>query len=77
MTPDQVNQAVYSAITGSGESIIEGTIVALLPMLWFALIATHSGAAVHLAGRRQIQPEDRGRPLVARVRRRARPCYWW
>jgi hypothetical protein len=31
MTPDQVNQAVYSAITGSGESIIEGTIVALLP----------------------------------------------
>jgi len=41
MTPDQVNQAVYSAITGSGESIIEGTVVALLPMLWFALIATH------------------------------------
>jgi hypothetical protein len=41
MTPDQVTQAVYSAITGSGESIIEGTIVAALPMLWFALIAIH------------------------------------
>ncbi len=41
MTPDQVTQAVYGAITGSGESIIEGTIVAALPMLWFALIAIH------------------------------------
>ncbi|MHB8376016.1 MAG: hypothetical protein ACYDEB_03575 [Dehalococcoidia bacterium] len=41
MTPDQVNQAVYSAITGSGESIIEGTVAAALPMLWFALIAIH------------------------------------
>lgn len=41
MTPDQVSQAVYDAITGSGESIIEGTVVAALPMLWFALIAIH------------------------------------
>lgn len=41
MTPDQVNQAVYSAITGSGESIIEGTVAAALPMLWFAVIAIH------------------------------------
>ena len=41
MTPDQVSQAVYNAITGSGESIIEGTVVAALPMLWFALIAIH------------------------------------
>lgn len=41
MTPDQVTQAVYDAITGSGESIIEGTVVAALPMLWFALIAIH------------------------------------
>ncbi len=41
MTADQVTQAVYNAITGSGESIIEGTIVAALPMLWFALIAIH------------------------------------
>jgi hypothetical protein len=41
MTPDQVTGAVYDAITGSGESIIEGTIVAALPMLWFALIAIH------------------------------------
>lgn len=41
MTPDQVTGAVYDAITGSGESIIEGTIVAVLPMLWFALIAIH------------------------------------
>ncbi|HYM14948.1 MAG TPA: hypothetical protein VEZ14_05275 [Dehalococcoidia bacterium] len=41
MTPDQVTQAVHDAINGSGESIIEGTVVAMLPMLWFALIAIH------------------------------------
>ena len=41
MTPDQVTQAVHDAINGSGESIIEGTVVAVLPMLWFALIAIH------------------------------------
>src|SRR5689334_18779187 len=41
MTPDEVTQAVYGAITGSGESIIEGTVVAVLPMLWFALMAIH------------------------------------
>jgi hypothetical protein len=41
MTPDQVAQAVHDAITGSGESIIEGTVAAALPMLWFALIAIH------------------------------------
>jgi hypothetical protein len=41
VTPDQVTQAVYDAITGSGESIIEGTVVAVLPMLWFALMAIH------------------------------------
>lgn len=41
MSPDQVAQAVYTAITGSGESIIEGTVVAALPLLWFAVIAIH------------------------------------
>ena len=41
MSPDQITQAIYDAITGSGESIIEGTVVALLPLLWFAVIATH------------------------------------
>jgi hypothetical protein len=41
MSPDQVQQAVYNAIVGSGESIIEGTVVALLPVLWFMVIAVH------------------------------------
>ena len=41
LSPDQITQAIYDAITGSGESIIEGTVVALLPLLWFAVIATH------------------------------------
>jgi hypothetical protein len=41
MTPDQVSQALYNAIVGSGETIIEGTVVAILPILWFMVIAIH------------------------------------
>lgn len=41
MSPDQVQQAVYNAIVGSGESIIEGTVVAVLPVLWFLVISVH------------------------------------
>ncbi len=41
MSPDRISQAIYDAITGSGESLVEGTVVALLPLLWFAVIATH------------------------------------
>lgn len=41
MTPDQVSQALYDAIIGSGETIIEGTVVAILPILWFLSIAVH------------------------------------
>lgn len=41
MNPDQVQQAVYNAIVGSGESVIEGTVVALLPVLWFLAISVH------------------------------------
>jgi hypothetical protein len=41
MGPDQIQQAVQAAIVGSGESIIEGTVVALLPVLWFLVIAVH------------------------------------
>ena len=39
MTPDQISQAIYNAITGAGESVLEGTTGALLPILWFALVA--------------------------------------
>ncbi len=41
MSPDQIQQAVYNAIVGSGESVIEGTVVALLPVLWFLVISVH------------------------------------
>ena len=41
MGPDQIQQAVYAAIVGSGESIIEGTVVAILPVLWFLAISVH------------------------------------
>lgn len=39
MTPDQISQAIYNAITGAGESVLEATTAALLPILWFALVA--------------------------------------
>lgn len=41
MTPDQITQAVYNSITGAGESVLEGTVAALLPILWFAVLALH------------------------------------
>ncbi len=41
MGPDQIQQAVQAAIVGSGESIIEGTVVAILPVLWFLVISVH------------------------------------
>ena len=41
MSPDQIQQAVYGSIVGSGESIIEGTVVALLPILWFLILSVH------------------------------------
>lgn len=41
MGPDQIQEAVYNSIVGSGEAIIEGTVVALLPVLWFLVIAVH------------------------------------
>ncbi len=41
MTPDQITQAVYTSITGAGESVLEGTVAALLPVLWFAVLALH------------------------------------
>ena len=41
MNADQIQQAVYNAIVGSGESVIEGTVVAILPVLWFLVISVH------------------------------------
>src|SRR5579864_7468941 len=41
MTPDQITQAIHTSITGAGESFLEGTVAALLPILWFSLLALH------------------------------------
>ena len=41
MSPDQIQQVVYNSIVGSGEAVIEGTVVALLPILWFLVISVH------------------------------------
>jgi hypothetical protein len=39
MSPDQITQAVCNSITGAGESFLEGTVAALLPVLWFTALA--------------------------------------
>src|SRR5579864_8176984 len=41
MTPDQITQAIHTSITGAGESVLEGTVAAVLPILWFAVLALH------------------------------------
>lgn len=41
MTPDQVSQAIASALSDGGEQILEGTLAAILPVLWLLMIALH------------------------------------
>jgi hypothetical protein len=41
MTPDQVSQAIASALSDGGESLLEGTLAAVLPMLWLLMLALH------------------------------------
>ena len=41
MTPDQLTQAIISAIVDGGEGFLEGTLAAALPLLWLLIIALH------------------------------------
>lgn len=41
MTPDQISQAIASALSGGGEQLLEGTLVAVLPILWLLMLALH------------------------------------
>jgi hypothetical protein len=41
MTPDQISQAIGTALSDAGEQILEGTLAAVLPILWLLMLALH------------------------------------
>jgi hypothetical protein len=43
MTPDQISQAIASALSDAGEQVLEGTLAAVLPILWLLMLALHLG----------------------------------
>jgi hypothetical protein len=43
MTPDQISQAIASALSDAGEQVLEGTLAAILPILWLLMLALHLG----------------------------------
>jgi hypothetical protein len=43
VTPDQLTTAIVNGINGGGEQFLEGTLAAVLPIIWLAIIALHIG----------------------------------
>lgn len=43
MTPDQLAQAIVNGINDGGEQFLEGTLAAMLPVIWLALLGLHLG----------------------------------
>lgn len=43
MTPEQLTNAIVTGINGGGEQFLEGTLAAVLPIVWLAIIALHIG----------------------------------
>ncbi len=43
MTPDQLAKAIIQGLLQGGEGALEGTLAAILPMLWLAVVALHLG----------------------------------
>jgi len=41
MTPDQVSQSIAGALSDGGEQLLEGTLAAILPVLWLLMLALH------------------------------------
>jgi len=41
MTPDQISEAIASALSDGGEQLLEGTLAAVLPILWLLMLALH------------------------------------
>ncbi len=43
MNTDQLTQAIISGINAGGEQFLEGTLAAMLPIVWLAIIGLHLG----------------------------------
>ena len=43
MTVDQLTQAIIKGINGGAEQFLEGTLAAILPVLWLAILGLHLG----------------------------------
>src|SRR5215471_7611960 len=43
MSPDQLTQAIISGISAGGEQFLEGTLAAMLPIIWLAILGLHLG----------------------------------
>ncbi len=41
MTPDQISQSIAGALADGGEQLLEGTLAAILPVLWLLMLALH------------------------------------
>ena len=41
MTPDQISQAIANSLSDGGEQLLEGTLAAILPILWLLMLALH------------------------------------
>lgn len=41
MTPDQISQAIANSLADGGEQLLEGTLAAVLPILWLLMLALH------------------------------------
>src|SRR5689334_23406729 len=41
MGPDQISQAIATALADGGERLLEGALAALLPVLWLVMLALH------------------------------------
>jgi hypothetical protein len=43
MTPDQLTQAIVQGVNNGGEQFLEGTLAAVLPIFWLAILGLHLG----------------------------------
>lgn len=41
MTPDQISQAITNSLSDGGEQLLEGTLAAVLPILWLLMLGLH------------------------------------
>ena len=47
MSPQDLTNAIISGINAGGEQFLEGTLAAVLPVVWLALLGVTPGEALH------------------------------